>query len=289
MKISKTVLLLFLISTFVYANNKISITIGGDVMLDRGVRQEIKISGYKKYLEKYELYFKNSDFGIINLECAVTGMTEKTPKELNFKADKIALASLKDIGITHVNLANNHSIDYGSCGLGETIENAKEADLIPIGYTNSNLNKRPYEIIEKNGIKIAVFSSVILKLPDYHFDTCSNISVCQQFITELSGQIAICRKENPRIIILVLLHWGWENTVNIHKSQISDAEKLIESGADMIVGSHPHIVQNIMKIKGKYIFFSIGNMIFDGKKKEGMILNIKFSKNKKIKIKRYRI
>jgi poly-gamma-glutamate capsule biosynthesis protein CapA/YwtB (metallophosphatase superfamily) len=289
MKINRFIFIIFILSSILHAGDNLSITIGGDVMLDRGIRKEIKKQGHSNFLKKYEEYFNKSDYGIVNLESAVTGVKQKTPKKFNFNADFESLVALKAIGVSHINLANNHSIDFGSCGLKETIVNTKKAELIPLGYSDSSKKYYKPTIIEKNGIRVAVFSSVMLKLPDYSQDTCRNVTICHQFPAELCKNISEYRKKFPNDFILLLLHWGWEDTLLARQSQIVDAEKLIKSGADLIVGCHPHVLQNIKKIHGKYVYFSIGNMIFDGKPKKSMILKVKFMKHKKLKIKHFNL
>ncbi|MDQ1265047.1 MAG: hypothetical protein QG635_197 [Bacteroidota bacterium] len=254
-------------------------------MLDRGIRKEIKKAGYYKFFQKYASAFSHSDYGIINLECAATKLSKKTPKQFNFKADPEALQYLKKIGISHIGLANNHSIDFGSCGLSETIENAKKSDLITFGAGSSKEEAEKPVIIEKNGIKAAIFSSTMLRLPDYNWDTCGYY-ISSLLLNELSANISNYRNEHPSDFIIVMLHWGWENIDIARKSQYYDAMKIINSGADMIVGTHPHVIQNIKKINGKYVFFSIGNMIFDNNLQNGMILKLKIFKGRKIKIKK---
>jgi poly-gamma-glutamate synthesis protein (capsule biosynthesis protein) len=272
-----------------FAKEGLSITIGGDVMLDRGVRKEINKIGYKKYLRKYAKYFRHSDFGIINLESAITNSNDKTPKKYNFRSDTSSLSELKAIGITHLNLANNHSIDFGACGLNETVENTKLKGLVPFGFFyNKNEECSPL-IIEKNNVKVAVFSDVMLKMPNYHWDSCSNISVNHQYNIEFCSRISKFRNSNPDVTILVLLHWGWEDTVFARKSQLKVANDIVLSGADLIVGTHPHVIQNIEQIADKYVYYSIGNMIFDGRKKPGLILKVQFLKGRKKIINRFNL
>jgi len=280
----KLIIIILLFASILYAQDDIVITIGGDVMFDRGTKTEIQKSGRGKFFGQYKKFFNDSDFGIINLEGAVTNINKKTPKEFNFKGKLEDLISLRDIGVTHVNLANNHSIDYGACGLEETIENSRKANLIPFGFHNSKRDIYQPEIIEKNGIRVALFSSVMLKLPSYRNDTCSNIFLNHSNTDELIQNIDECHKKHLDSYIIVLLHHGWEDTAKVRKSQIAFAKKIIESGADLIVGCHPHVIQDIMKIEGKPVYFSIGNMIFDGKLKKGMILKVKLKKNKEIEI-----
>lgn len=276
----KVFIIFILVFDVLHSSDTLTITVGGDVMLDRGVRKAINLQG-SKYFTKYKKYFDGSDYGIVNLESAVTEATRKVPKQYNFKTDFASLKYLKEIGITHLNLANNHSIDYGVCALKETIEKVKLSGLIPFGHSAP---KYEPEIIEKNGNRIAIFSSVMLKLPNYRIDTCQNVGINHTFTKDICKQISDYKKQHPNDFILVYLHWGWEDTNKVRESQKTDAKYMIQSGADIIIGTHPHVIQDIETINGRPIYYSIGNMIFDGKKKPGLILKLRILNNKLIAV-----
>jgi len=244
-------------------------------MLDRGTRSTVKNNNVSFLFDKVNHLFSSSDFSIVNLECVFCDpLLKPVDKKFVFQATPEWLSTIHDNGITHVTLANNHSFDFGEEGLQQTVYNLHKYHILPIGYNPENSAGCLPTVIEKNEIHIAVFSSCFLQQ--------NNRSPCNQTAAALSENIQVFKKEHPGFFVFVCLHWGVELKATPTTEQVEQAHMIINSGADAIIGHHPHVVQTIEKFNGKLIFYSIGNFIFDNShppSNSGIVSIFSLSKN----------
>jgi poly-gamma-glutamate capsule biosynthesis protein CapA/YwtB (metallophosphatase superfamily) len=239
-----------------YHNNSLKILFAGDLMLDRGTKVTIKKNTPSFLFESVKHLLISTDFSIANLECVICDTSLRPlDKKFVFQANPEWLSTIHDNGITHVTVANNHSFDFGEEGLHQTISNLKKFGIYPIGDNSENGTMCLPTIIEKTGIHLAVFSSCFFQQ--------NNTLTCNETASILSENIRVFKKGHPDYFIFVCLHWGIEQNTTPSAVQIEQAHSIINSGADAIIGHHPHVVQTIENFKGKYIFYSIGNFIFD--------------------------
>lgn len=263
-------------------NDTIKICFTGDLLLDRGVRQEIEHSGIDSVFSGVCTLFHSTDAVVSNLECPVTEHVAPVNKRFIFRGEPKWLISIKNAGITHLAMANNHSYDQGRDGMVDTYKQLTLNKLIPIGFGFNHLEACHPVIINKGEIKVAIFNSVFLPLENFAFLP-DKPCICQASANELAIAIADYKLKHPDVFVLVLLHWGYEyQTVPVY-SQRAEAIKLIESGADAIIGHHPHVIQTIEFIKKKPVIYSLGNFVFDSKRPEalkGLIVKLEISSNK---------
>lgn len=245
----------------------LSICFTGDVLLDRGVRQQIEKKGVDYLFESVTPIFQSCDATVINLECPVTTSTTPIYKKYIFRAEPEWLPALRKAGITHATLANNHSIDQGRSGLIDTYQNLLAVGISSIGYGKNSAEACSPILIQKGDIKVALFSTVTLPLENWSFLEDSP-GINQQSIEALKENIQSYKKLYPKNYIVVLLHWGVEYQTNPTPYQRRAAHGIIRSGADAIIGHHPHVIQKEEYFEGKPIFYSLGNFIFDQKKPE---------------------
>jgi len=259
-------------------NENLTITFAGDLMLDRGTRKVIEAKGSDFLFENVNDVITSSDYVVANLECVVCdSMLIPINKKYTFRSNREWLLSLYNHNITHLTLANNHILDFGKEGIRQTIFNLDKIGIKPIGYcSNSNTICQPV-LIEKNGNNMAVYSSCFLKqsISDFSFD---NASILSEKIKTFKGL-------HPSTLIIVCLHWGIEKEMKPTSIQMEQAHLLINSGADIIIGHHPHVVQSIETYHGKYIFYSIGNFIFDNNHSQGILTNLTLTKGRIDKVK----
>jgi len=221
-------------------------------MLDRGTKSTIDKRGIDYLFGDVQSFIKQSDFCIANFECTACDLNLKpTEKQCTFRTNPIFLYDLKHNGITHLNVANNHSFDFGIEGFNQTRNNITKSQIQVLGARQYN---QPI-IICKNNIGCAIFSSCLLKT--------GNSEIYDTPVYELVKEIENYKSKNKGNTIIVNLHWGIEKQLQVTDQQINDAHKLIDAGADIIIGHHPHVVQSIERYKGKLIFYSIGNFLFD--------------------------
>ena len=265
-----------------------TISIAGDVMIDRGVRKFVEKKGNASSLfTEVDSLFKSSHFSIVNLETAVTDSGKKVPKYFNFKMNPAWLKDLKSAGITHVDVANNHSFDYGLKGFEQTIDHINKNKLIPFGTRNDYRKPINIEYFDTLNQKIAIISASTFGL-GIKIQKKDTLIPAVTSIYALNKEIKAFKKEFPQITLIVMLHWGIEYEKIPSEKQQNLAKSMIDSGADMIIGHHPHILQMIDYYKEKPIFYSIGNFIFDQRDsntKESMMVQLLFKKGKLNKFK----
>jgi poly-gamma-glutamate synthesis protein (capsule biosynthesis protein) len=233
---------------------EIKILFVGDIMIARSVERKIKDLN-KKYIFPFInilSYLKSFDYVAANLEGPISENGIKLGSKYSFRMKPEVAKALSDSNINIVNLANNHIFDYGKIAFEDTLKNLERNNIKYFGISYEPL------IIEKYGIKIGFLGfSDFLK----HLDVREN-KVGISVINENLGEIIKKAKEKVDILI-VNFHWGEEYQKLANERQRRLAKIAIDSGADLIIGHHPHVIQNIEKYKGTFIFYSLGNFIFD--------------------------
>lgn len=242
--------------------DEITISLTGDIMLSRGVQRYLEEYGYDYPYEDVSELFLQDDLTIGNLECPITdnGNNANKAKRFLFKADKDNAAALKRAGFDCLNLANNHTMDYMSAGLHDTMVCLDEQGLAYVGASENAALKKPY-IFEKHGIRVGVLAYSALPAEGYFFNkdkpTIQYISTMD--FSGMEEDIAAAECD----FLIVYFHWGIEYQPYKSDTQELIAKKAIDMGADFVVGAHPHVLQEPELYKDKYIYYSLGNFIFD--------------------------
>ena len=251
------------VSSIVLAVSSFVITLTGDILLDRGVRQVVEQKGIDHLFSAgIDSVFQTSDAVVGNLECPATKVHAPVFKQYVFRAEPEWLSSLNRHGVTHLNLANNHSIDQGRIGLMDTRENIIKAGMTPVGAGQNQEEADEPVLLTDSPRSVWLIASLQLalenfsRLPDHP-------CVSQQTIETLCQRIAKLKQADPKCFIIVSLHWGWENHVEVVPRQRYEARQLIDAGADCLVCHHTHTRQPMETYQGKPIFYGLGNFIFD--------------------------
>lgn len=204
--------------------------------------------------------YRQADVAMVNLEAPFTTATTPLPdKNFNFKANPAEVQVLKNGGVDIVTLANNHSMDYETPGLEETLKTLDEAGIHHIGAGQNTQEARRPEILEVKGQRIAYLGYYDA---DAHAagDTTAGTNARQN--DRIAADIKAIRSQVDWIV--VNYHWGEELAKYPTDSQIDLAHFTIDQGADLVVGHHPHVLQGAEIYKGRPIAYSLGNFIFGG-------------------------
>lgn len=248
------------------AVSSLVITLTGDILLDRGVRQVIDRQGIDQlFSPDIDSVLQSSDVVVGNLECPATKIKAPVFKQYIFRAEPEWLTDLKRHGITHLNLANNHSIDQGREGLLDTYQNILKAGIVPFGAGRNMQEATKPVLLSETPRRVWLVASLQLALENFAhlpYKPC----VSQQSIDSLCQQIAQLRRNDSECYIIVSLHWGWENHVEVVPRQRYDAHRLIDAGADCLVCHHTHTKQPMEWYREKPIYYGLGNFIFDPKR-----------------------
>lgn len=230
----------------------------GDVMLSRLVNAEIiarKDSPWKAFNE----LFHSADLVGGNFEGAIGSPAECLKQNhLCFAAAESSTELMKSAGFRMVTAENNHSGDLGQFGRDQTRAVFYKSGLLALDFDNS---PQFYRI---NGVTVAMIAITTVKAADGTVEQIPSVELMQKL--RLARQLAN--------LVLVSIHWGNELQDWPTDAQELQAKWLVEHGADLIVGHHPHVVQTPKCIEGKPVFFSLGNHLFDQKyaeTKDGLI------------------
>ena len=249
--------------SIVLAVSSFVITLTGDILLDRGVRQVVEQKGIDQlFSPEIDSVFRTSDAVVGNLECPATKIHAPVFKQYIFRAEPEWLNDLRRHGVTHLNLANNHSIDQGRKGLIDTKENIIKAGMTPIGAGQNQEEAATPVLLIDSPRRVWLLASLQMALENFAFLP-DQPCVSQQPIEALCQRITQLRQADPTCYIIVSLHWGWENHLEVVPRQRYEARQLIDAGADCLVCHHTHTRQPMETYQGKPIFYSLGNFIFD--------------------------
>ena len=220
----------------------VSLHFVGDIMLDRGVREWMG-NDYQYPWKNMQRFLSGSDLVIGNLEGSVTNESSiarsiEPPFLFRFAPEAVSAAAQF---IDLVSLGNNHAFDFGSSGLAVTRKYLTEIGLAFFGDPNDPTKIWKQEINGQN-ICLIGFNS---------------------FTTKESVVTDAVRAHAADCFVIALPHWGEEYQTTASSGQRRLAQKLIEAGADAIIGSHPHVAQNIEIINQRIVIYSLGNYIFD--------------------------
>lgn len=196
---------------------------------------------YAYYFAKVKEYLDQDDITVANLEGQFTSSNDIVEKAFNFKAPTSYVDVLKKGSIEMVSFANNHAYDFGKSGYDETIKTLNDNNVLHYGYSD-------YLIKEVNGIKIGFMA--------FNDIDCVKYGEAKKGLDYL--------KENGAELIIVSVHWGIEKDLVQNNAQQKMGRYLIDNGADLVVGTHPHVIQGIEKYNDKYIIYSLANFVFGG-------------------------
>ena len=268
-------------------NETITIILVGDIMLDRGVEYMIKTEGkgdFRFPFLKIADELQKADILFGNLEGPISDKGTKVGSIYSFRNDPKSIEGLTFAGFDVISLANNHVFDYGREALEDTLLRLKTAG---IDYLGAGFNeKEAYSPIikELNDTKIAFL--VYTNLGPETWKASENNSgiawISENNLETIKRDIEKVKKESD--ILIVSLHSGEEYQKTPTQFQIEFSRAFIDAGADLVIGHHPHIIQPNEKYKDGWIFYSLGNFVFDQNFSEetmrGQILKILIENNK---------
>lgn len=243
--------------------DEVELVLVGDVMLGRTVMSETyEVGDFSYPFRKIAGHINDADIVFANLENPVVKNCPFTEKSMIFCSTPELIEGLKLSGINVVNLANNHTGNYGDKGITETIEHLNSAD---IAYTG----RGELLVKEINGISLGLLGF------NYTFGQSADI---------IERDLELIKLSDPKVDHLIVgIHWGQEYQALPNEFQKEMAENMVASGADVISGHHPHWIQTTEVIDGKLIYYSLGNFVFDQmwseETKTGLIVRLLVDKN----------
>lgn len=251
----------------------------GDIMLDWGIKTVIDKYGFDYPLKRMKELLLEFDFRFCNLECPLSEEGEPhVDKKYIFLGEPQYIQLLINGYIDGVTLANNHSCDFGEIALMNTMTNLSFSGIQYTGAGIDSETARLPILIEKKNVRVAIFGYSTIALRG-SYATTKNPGIAKASLSLIRRDIQKFRRFNDFIVIS--LHWGIEYSDYPTEKQIDMAHNIIDCGADVIIGHHPHIYQGIEIYKGKPIIYSLGNYIFGSINedvRDNIMVSIRFTK-----------
>ncbi|MEY4368834.1 MAG: hypothetical protein RL564_784 [Pseudomonadota bacterium] len=238
----------------------IKIVLVGDVMLADGPGRLIR-AGQDPF-RYVAAALKGADMTIGNLECVIASTGKPEPKPYTFRAPKQSLRLLKKY-FSAVSLANNHSGDFGKAAFSEMLQLLEQHQMPYFGGGRNLRAAHQAYIQEIRGKRIAVLGfNGFFPRSFEALDDAPGIAWLDE--DRVAESIQHTKQKLSVDFLIVYPHWGWEYQKLASTRQRQMARLMIDSGADAVVGGHPHVTQDIEVYQGKPIFYSLGNFVFDG-------------------------
>jgi poly-gamma-glutamate capsule biosynthesis protein CapA/YwtB (metallophosphatase superfamily) len=246
----------------------------GDVLLARGIGERIDRHGLEWPFQHVTSILESADIAFCNLECPLTERGAKVNKVFCFKADPGAVQCLSGAGFDIVSLANNHTLDCGRTGLVETMDVLDAAKIAYTGAGRDEAGAREPVILGRNGLRIAFLARNAL-LPESPRYRTNAPSIALLDPDTIEDEVADAARQAD--VVIVSLHWGVEYREYPQPDQEELAHRIIDAGADLVLGHHPHATQPVEEYHGGLIAYSLGNFLFDNASpwcRESMILKV---------------
>lgn len=242
----------------------VTVLFTGDVLLSDYVLNNYDHSGIEGVLSPELLQeLRDADITVINNEFPFsTRGTQAPDKQFTFRVNPDRVSILTDIGVDIAGIANNHVLDYGSDALLDTFDTLEGAGIDYMG-AGIDLSRASALITKEIGDKTFGFLAASRVIPVVSWDV-QNASpgvFTTYDPTKLVAAIEAARSNCDYLTVFV--HWGIERDAYPQDYQVTMAKQYIDAGADLVIGSHPHVLQGISYYKEKPVFYSLGNFIFN--------------------------
>lgn len=247
-------------------------TIVGDIMLARRVGARLAGDGdFAAALRPTATRLAGADLTVGNLEGTLSRLGRPRQGGDSFGADPRVRRGLRLAGFDVLSLANNHSGDFGPASLIETVRRVRDAGIVPVGAGANLAEARQPAVVARNGVRFGVIAfDAIGETPAALAQQPGAFRLRMQPRTgplvpgDLDRVLDSVRGLRPRVdVLMVLPHWGTQYTTRTVADQRRVGRALVDAGADIVVGGHPHWVQGVEIHRGAPIAYSLGNYVFD--------------------------
>jgi len=248
------------VATDLSPQDELSIAAVGDLMLGGRAEPFLRDFGPGYPFTEVMPYLERADIVIGNLESPVsTRGTAVENKTFTLRAGPIAAEALQHAGFRVVTLANNHMMDFGPLALEDTLQSLDDRGILSTGAGMDLDDAREPAIIKVKGKTIA-FLAYSLTFPLEFFASARRPGTAPGYADFVKADI---EKVRPHVdIVVVSFHWGAELLPAAKDYQIELGHRAIDWGADLVLGHHPHILQELEVYKGRLIAYSLGNFVF---------------------------
>jgi hypothetical protein len=241
-----------------------SLTATGDVMMHEAVKQSAETHGVAWLFAQVKPLLQGTDVAFANLETPVAPQANRGTKAFIFDAPVELLPALREAGFSLLSFANNHAYDQGVAGVTETLANLKSARLSEVGAGATAAEALTPLIVERHGVRVGFLGGTT------RFNQNLNSADPRRpYVVEAEGDAlaaAITALAKTVDAVVVSVHWGNEYETEPAQEQIDLARRLVEAGALVVLGSHPHVLQRVELLptpdgRVALVAYSLGNFI----------------------------
>jgi poly-gamma-glutamate capsule biosynthesis protein CapA/YwtB (metallophosphatase superfamily) len=232
----------------------------GDVCFAKSVAAHMTRSGRGWPFALIAPVTRGADIAVANLECVLArGGTPIANKKYRFRCDPAGAIALRDGGFRVATLANNHTLDFDKAGLVETIEHLDRASVAAPGGGRTLAEAHRLRVVTVRGLRVG-FLAYLGMFPSVVPLREREPGVAMAYLPRMQADIRDARRQVD--VLIVCVHAGRERVRTPTPRQREIAHAAVDAGADMVIGHHPHVVQPLEVYRGKPIFYSLGNFVF---------------------------
>lgn len=233
----------------------------GDIMLARSTGQFMLAEGPEAPFAGVAEILRGADITVGNLESVISTLGEPQDKAYTFRAPPLAVDALRLAGFDAVAQGNNHALDFGRDAMLDTLSRLRAAGIEPVGAGADAGEARAPAIIDANGLRIAFLSYTDIPSRVWAAtDDRAGVAWLDREAVTSDIKAAAARVD----VVAVFFHFGVEESTAVTDAQREAAHAAIDAGATLVIGSHPHVLQEMEEYGGGLIAYSLGNFVFDG-------------------------
>lgn len=242
---------------------RVTLALVGDILPAGSVARLMEQRGWDYPFREAKALLEAADIAAGNLESAITDRgTPAEDKQYLFRGPREALHAIRDAGFDILSLANNHTLDYGWIGLRDTMDALDDYGIRHVGAGTDDKEAFAPVYLEANGVTVA-FIGVSNVVPEVSWKAGPKNPGVAELYDPRRALEAVREADQHADVVVVLAHWGVERAETPEPYQTEKGRQLIDAGADLVIGSHPHVLQGMEAYKGKWIVYSLGNFVFN--------------------------
>lgn len=264
-------------------NGSVTLLFGGDVLLsDHVLNAYQKSGGIGGVLDDgYREKIAEADFFMVNQEFPFSSRgTAAEDKQFTFRLPPEKISLFQEMGIDAVTLANNHALDYGTDALLDSCDTLDNAGILHTGAGENLEEAKKPVVVELKGRRIGTLGTTRV-IPESGWAAGKNhVGMLATYDATVTLE-EIRRMRGECDYVVVFVHWGIERDERPQDYQRTLGQQYIDAGADLVIGSHPHVLQGVEYYKGKPIVYSLGNFVFGSSIPKTALLQVTLPKEAK--------
>jgi len=234
----------------------------GDIMLSRVVADKIIKKGKDYPFQKSASWLQSADIVLGNLETPLTAGRRILTGEMVFRSDPDLAKTMGEYNFSVLSLANNHTMNFGEKGVLDTMKYLSEAGINYVGAGANHQEANAPVYLDVEGLRFAFLAYNDDDVVPFSYEAKDDKPGTAFMDTQVLATAVVEVKKKADFVI-VSMHSGNEYEDHHNKRQEDFAHAAIDAGAELVLGHHAHVIQDIELYKDKYIFYGLGNFIFD--------------------------